>query len=72
MIDFPELPTPLAEKKEPPDKAGGLHKNGVSGTSPPENPEQKALKYQEIQRNSPEVSVNKKAEKKIRRRTIIL
>ena len=48
MVDFPELSTPLAEKREPPDKTGGLNKNGITGTSPSENPERKALRYQEF------------------------
>ena len=48
IVDFPELSTPLAEKKEPPDKAGGLNKNGMSGVSPSENLEQKTLRYQEF------------------------
>ena len=47
-VDFPELSTPLAEKKEPLDKAGGLNKNGMSGVPPSENLEQKALRYQEF------------------------
>ena len=48
MVHFPELSTPLAEKREPPDKTGGLNKNGITGASPSENPEQKALRYQEF------------------------
>ena len=47
-VDFPELFTPLAEKKEPLDKTGGLDKNGMSGVPPSENLEQKALRYQEF------------------------
>ena len=51
-VDFPELFTPLAEKKEPPDKIGGLdvplEKDGMSGVLPSENLEQKALRYQEF------------------------
>ena len=47
-VDFPELFTPLAEKKEPPDKIGGLDKDGMSGVPPLENLEQKALRYQEF------------------------
>ena len=50
-VDFPELFTPLAEK-EPPDKIGGVdvsqEKDGMSGVSPSENLEQKALRYQEF------------------------
>ena len=48
IVDFPELSTPLAEKKEPPDKTGRLNKNGMSGAPPSENLEQKALRYQEF------------------------
>ena len=48
IVDLPELSTPLAEKKEPPDKTGGLNKNGMSGAPPSENLEQKALRYQEF------------------------
>ena len=37
-VDFPELFTPLAEKKEPPDKIGGVdvsqEKDGMSGVPP--------------------------------------
>ena len=51
-VDFPELFTPLAEKKELPDKIGGvdvsLEKDGMSGVPPSENLEQKALRYQEF------------------------
>ena len=49
-VDFPELFTPLAEKKEPPDKIRGvgvpLVKDGMSGVPPSENLEQEALRYQ--------------------------
>ena len=48
-MDFPELFTPLAEK-EPPDKIGGVGASQarMSGVPPPENLEQKALRYQEF------------------------
>ena len=42
MADFPELSTPLVEKREPLDKIRELSKNGMSGASPFEDPEQEA------------------------------
>ena len=48
IADFPELSAPLAEKKKPPDKTGGSSKNGTSGATPSEDPEQEALRYQEF------------------------
>ena len=74
-VDFPELFTPLAEK-EPPDKIGGVdvsqEKDRMSGVSPSENLEQKALRYQEFRETLQRYQSIRRQRRKLRGRIVVL